>query len=417
MTSQIKQRGKSAGSFQKTVAAAVAGVSACAVMNSHALIPALLYATAIGGILFCATIVLYTLGTNSAIARRFCPVDARTSCNKVLEYGIFRKHITWADLGLMYFTFQLLYLWLSAATNVLASSIPLLYIPGFLCLLVTFGLVIYQGVYIGQWCRLCLCITVIVCCQAVLLVLHAASGVYHPPQGGAPTLLIVSCAVLTAGWLVIKPFVIKTRENAALRQDLTRFRQTPEIFVAFLTQQRVVQPLRASDGAILLGDPEASYHLLAILNPYCKACAAEFFRLKKLFVKLPTTICLNIYFHVPGWNQNRREIRTAQYLIDAYMAAVDTATQMSLLTDWLCKRNLRRWIDKWGHSHPSVAGQILERHESWCREYQIVGTPALFLNGFEFPKPYRIADLHYLLQQNAILPVLRPTKLPSNFSL
>ena len=395
MTSPKKTTSRGDSAFLTRLLIA-AGVLICALTwgCNFALVPLLLFIFGIGGIGMCVSIILKTIGAENAITRQLCAAESTSDCSEVLAHGVLWKGITWGDIGLMYFITQVLFLWFSAATNNIQAFFPLLDVPAILDIPLTFGLLAYQGFVLKQWCRLCLSVTAILWIQAGLLTWFALRQGHLPVTGVFPILTFLTCLVISAAWILIKPLVVKAEENKKVREQFTRLKRIPEVFVSLLKQQRQVE----FEQEIVLGDRNAPVHLFCVVNPYCKACAADFPKLNSLLVKFPETVRITLCFYVPAQLKNNKRTVAAQALVDAYFSHSDPAKQRLLFKDWFRMRKLALWLTIWGPTVPARDTELLIRHERWCKEGEIKFTPTHFLNGYEWPQPYKIGDLTHVME-------------------
>ena len=362
---------------------------------SFSLIPFLTYVFAVAGLLVCVSIVLKTMGRDNAFVRQFCPAESESDCAEVLKHGTLWKEVTLGDVGLMYFGAQLLFLLFAAGTGNVTAFFPALYVPAGLDFLLTFGLLAYQGFIIKQWCRLCLFVTAIIWVQAGLMGGHLQ---HLAAVSTTSVITLLNCLLLSGTWLLIKPLVAKAEENKKIRDRFLKLKRIPSIFVTVLKQQRSVAFNEPAQARIVLGNRDAPLQLLAVINPYCRACASEYPKIHQLLTKSADSIGVTIVFYVPGRFTAHKKTLAAQALTDAYFSDGDPVRQRRLFRDWFKIRKLRVWKSRWEPIVAHTDTGLLVRHETWCASNGIKFTPALFLNGYEVPDPYKIQDVSRMIE-------------------
>jgi Vitamin K epoxide reductase family len=363
----------------------------------------------------CLSIILHLVGQDNTITRQFCATEGKFNCDEVLEKGKLWKDINLADLGLIYFCTQFLFLWIGAATHSggMAAAEPtafgLLFFPAMTALGLTVALLIYQGAVIHRWCRTCLMVTAVLWLQGSAFLwqlIHSGSagfrGLILPHRTPTTTSLLYllpACCCIAASWIIVKPWLVTIEQNKKIRLVLNTWKKNTDFFWALLKEQRQMEYYQPWTDDFTLGDPRAPIQLVCLMNPYCKACAREYVYLDQLLRRAPGQIGLTIRFYLKRVNFSDHRTRAVNDILQTYFAYPDPADRARLLKDWFRLVNPVAWKSKWPRPKTPPDKELLEKHREWCEQNSLTITPFIFLNGREIPDIYKTVDLSYHLSR------------------
>ena len=60
--------------------------------------------------------------------------------------------------------------------------------------------------------------------------------------------------------------------------------------------------------------------------------------------------------------------------------------------------DLNKWLLKWGETDNEIYANLLETQQKWCHKNNINFTPAVYINGRQFPKEYNKSDINYFIE-------------------
>lgn len=354
----------------------------------------------LAGIGICLSIILHLTGKDNTLTRQFCATEGKFNCDEVLERGRLGKHLSLADLGLIYFCTQFLFLWLGAATGSGAGALALLFAPAACAVAMTIGLLAWQAFAIGRWCRLCLLVTGVIWLQfAPVLWQFAATG-WQTPGRNLPYILVASIC-LAGTWIIFKPWLATMEQNKSVRLMLNKWKKNTDFFSSLLQEQRLAVNRESWDDDLVLGDPQAPAQLICVMGTYCPVCAREYTHLSQLLRNPNLHVGVTIRFSLKTTNLLDRRALAAKKILDACLTYTDPADRIRLLRDWFRVMDLETWQQKWPVQLEPVERSLLDKHKQWCTQNKIRTTPVYFLNGREVPELYKLSDLSFHLSRGA----------------
>ncbi len=342
------------------------------------------------------SVILYLAGKDNTNTRQFCPAKERSDCKDVLQRGQLWKNIGLADLGFVYFCTQFLFLWIAASTRLAGWALPLLFLPAALALVLTIGLLAYQGLVIHRWCRMCLLITGTLWLQFIPLLWQVTTTHWASP---VTDLLFVFpvCLCMASSWLFFKQWLVRSEQNKHIRQVLARWKQNSGVFWSVLKERRQLKDFRQWEDDLGLVDPRADMQFICLMSPFCKACAKEYPLIDHLIKKSAGKIGITIRFYVRDANHPDHRTQAIKNILEAYFAYTTPAQRAALLLDWYKIGNVNAWKKKWPVKDPRDVMDLIHKYQQWCTDNQVSITPSCFVNGWELPDVYKIPDLTFHL--------------------
>jgi hypothetical protein len=349
-------------------------------------------------------IALRQMGRTTFLTRYLCGADGKYSCDKVLQDGnVFGKWVL-EDIGVIYFGAQFLFLWISSCITGVGPDLDLPAIISLLCLPFTGVLLVYQGFFIKSWCKICLFITGILWAQAAIFAWTLSQG-EKPGQLWLTTLkirmqtdtvlLLMACICLSLSWLVIKPLIKRSGEIGVMRKLFSKLKHDPALFHTLLERQ--IKTISHTDFAddFTFGNQNAIYRLIVVLNPYCKPCAEDFFKIYALLKESDKDFGVTFRFMT---DPTRIHQTATRILLGGCLAEPVEYIRLKMLRDWFTTRKLKVWRTKWNVQGNFELNDTLVRHQDWCRSNGITYTPVVFINGKGLPEPFQLSDLKYLIR-------------------
>lgn len=370
-----------------------------------AIFPLLILIPSLAGVYVCRLIILHLMNNDSPLGKKLCGNSGKFNCDTVLtsDLGKVSKNIHLADVGLIYFISQSLFLILETINGKSSGCIAIITLPCLLAFALTFVSLAYQAFVIKSWCKMCLLVVSIIWLQAIMLVMHFALTAGDQKTGFFtnisfneffPSLLTFTVSLLIAGtWLFIKSAVLKASEAKMAKARLLLFKKNPAVFRSLLKTQRTVNS-DLWEGDFLLGNIGAPTQLIAALNPYCIPCAREYGELLTLLKMFPNSLSVIIRFLVHT-ETDHKQTTAVRYLLNEY-ANTPKDKQPDILERWFRTKSLSNSEDLLSHSNPGQ-NDLLKKHQQWFGESKIQHTPTLFINGQEMPKFYTASDLKILM--------------------
>ncbi|HMK17153.1 MAG TPA: vitamin K epoxide reductase family protein [Chitinophagaceae bacterium] len=356
---------------------------------------------AIAGIFVSWMVVSKDLGLENKIADQVCGKNA--DCNSVIHstVGKLPFKIGWSDAGMIYFPFLLLTLLVASFTDSLVGIYPLLVLLAAMAMPITIVSIYYQRKVIKKWCRLCLITDILLWLQFFVLLPQTSNQLHY---GFSKTIFIDTVLpifllfVIATTWLWLKALIKQNKKSEEENFASERFRRSQDIFYALLERQKkiTVNP----DGlGIIIGNPEATNTITKICNPYCGPCANAHPLIERLLEE-KENLKVQILFTSPDDDKNimtkptkhlmalyeKNESQLIEKALDDWYGA-DKKDYDVFAGKYILNGELERQSDK------------LKAMRTWCIEMKIEFTPTFFINGYQLPKQYTIADVKYFLEE------------------
>jgi uncharacterized membrane protein/thiol-disulfide isomerase/thioredoxin len=345
----------------------------------------------VGGLL-----IWYEVDQHNPALKQICSAGGKTNCNAILHSKASKIFgVSWSVIGFTYFAGSLI--------SLLAKGIyhlPVLSILAWLNLMalpyILFS-IYYQAKIAKQWCIMCLAVQGILALQFVV----ALSGSFHSISAGVITSLnILSIAVcFIIPFLVVTlllPALVEAKESKKNRISLQRLKHNSEIFHALLNKQKAITESTEGLG-ITIGNPDAKYKLLKVCNPYCGPCAKAHPLIEELIHNNPD-VNVRILFTASDRNEDVLAPPVKHLLAIAEKGNEEKTKQA--LDDWYLsdKKDYQSFASKYPlNGELKMQGDKIKAMREWCDKAEIAFTPTFFVNGYQLPEIYSVADLKYFL--------------------
>jgi thiol-disulfide isomerase/thioredoxin len=193
------------------------------------------------------------------------------------------------------------------------------------------------------------------------------------------------------GWIYLKPILDAKDKNYTYKRNLKKLKSDPVIFDSLLTRSKKINNL-TWDLGILLKNESPRYHVIKVCNPYCGPCAKAHPELERLVEE--GIIDLQIIFF-PNNSTDDLHAKTISHLL-AINSKGDPKVTQEALDHWYTaeKKDYAAFAGRY-----PMNGELDQQQEkllamkTWCEKEGITHTPTIFINGYELPKEYRIADI------------------------
>lgn len=354
----------------------------------------------VGLALSTALVSLHVDGKGSP-ARRLCQTSDTTDCHSILDspaaklFGLF----SWAELGMIYFGFQLVALLVGVLSQQVASTLGILAVLGFVAVPYVPYSIYYQAKVVRQWCRFCLGVQAVLTLQASLVFLtNPFSFNNFSIFSYTPFLWGVALPVLI--WLIVKPLWIESIKGKEAIQNLRRFQSNEKLFTEMLASQATMPPIPRDMPVLRYGNPEAANTLTVVTNPFCGPCAQMHERIDKLlaanpFIKIETIV-------LTGDDPNEKRARLAAL----WLALQEKGQEVQMAMERWYKLQTKD-VDFYAQGINDDAGEPqMEKvmaSSQWVNNAKINSTPTVLLNGRRIPEPFQVEDLSYLLTNEPTL--------------
>ncbi len=349
------------------------------------------------GIGISSLIVKHELGFQSKAIDKFCTATESTSCDAVLNSkgASISKHFKLSDISLIYFA-GIVLSWILLVNFSTNNSIII--IISLITLPITLYSIYYQYAIVKKWCPLCLGIVAVLWLQCCTLFLTKTSFISIKLDFNSSFILFFSFLLTTTLWLFIKPLLKKQQELEKLEIEHYKFKRNFELFNAVYSKSKVIDTSPIDPKEIILGNKNASLRILIITNPSCFYCKEAHTDLENILKKNSDTVNITIRFNINIKDKNSIAHRVTEKLIEIYNTESEELCIDALHEVYKSDVDLDKWIFKWGEPSNGIFNNLLKMQQDWCHENSINFTPALYVNGKQFPKEYNRSDLNYFIE-------------------
>ncbi len=333
-----------------------------------------------------------------SVKRKKSGCDAMLNSNKVNFLG----NITFSDLTITYFSFQIVVLGLS---NHFSSFYSILAIISYILIPIVVFSLYYQYFKVKAWCQLCLIVDAILIIQALIITYQSIRGLYIEDVQFIKIIFSISLFTTILGSTIL----VKKAQKTIIRVKTEKFTykrvvQSVSVFLHLLLGQRMVRATPIQ-GEIALGNSIAPIKIIMVSNLYCNPCKLQHKIIDELLMAYPEKIQVSIRFLQS--NEENGRITPSQYILgywlkNIYETSNVTDRALEMLQDWYEMMDL----EKFTYLYPLKIGSLLntvqsiEREQSlWFRESKIVKTPTIFINGHLLPEEYNLENLASLIPE------------------
>lgn len=355
---------------------------------------------ALSGLLISILIVNRELGFKSKVVDAFCSDGESTSCDEVLNSkgaSLF-NFLKLSDLSVIYFL-GLVITWLLVLafgkTNSIIILLTTLTIP------VTLYSIYYQYIIVEKWCPLCLGIVAVLWTQFGTFLIGGAGIKDISLNFGNSVIALFSFLLATSIWIFIRPLLHGRHELGKLKIEHYKFKRNFDLFLSVLNKGVRLEPnLPTFEGReIVLGNVHANVSILLVTSPQCFYCKSAHNELEKVLDKNPDDINLVIRFNVNAKEKEDIGNRVCSRLLELYETQPVETLLKAMGEAYAEDSDLPKWLLDWGEpiNHEDYSTILLEQQQ-WCIEKEVHFTPAVYINGKEFPKEYQRTDISYFIE-------------------
>ncbi|WP_288068365.1 vitamin K epoxide reductase family protein [Xylanibacter rodentium] len=336
------------------------------------------------GILFCAMLIEKQLFGKSHYGDRVCSLFHHADCNSVLDGPMAKIFgISWSEIGLGYFTANILLLSLFPVSS---GSVSVINWAGML-----YGVwsVYYQWHVAKSWCVLCVIVQVIIWAMGIT----ATVSHFTVPFAFDIVSALLSCiafAICIMGVHQYTSAYVVENERVRAVQHYRALKANSAVAKVLIKGGEYYE-ITLHDSSIIFGNPKAKLRVTILSNPHCNPCARMHTQVERLLSMSKKEICVQYIFS--SFNEMLED--SNRYLISCYM---DNPKDEAL-----CKFNLWYTKEKFdykkivkmnkSHIHTDVVEKEIEKHRAWRKKTSLIETPTILVNGYKLSDEYELVDL------------------------
>lgn len=358
------------------------------------------FGLALAGLLISVLIVNHELGIKSKAVDAFCGSGESTSCDEVLNSkgtSLF-NFLKLSDLSIIYFSGLVITWLLVLAFGKTDSVITLLSV---LAIPVTLYSIYYQYIVIKKWCPLCLGIVAVLWSQFGSLLMSDAPFKDISLNFNNSAIALFSFLLAASIWIFIRPLLNEQQAFQKLKIEYYKFKRNFDLFLSVLDKESRVEPNLPTLGSkeIVLGNLHANVNILLVTSPQCFYCKSAHKDIERVLDKNSDEINLRVRFNVNAKDKENIGSRVCSRLLELYATESIETIVKAIGEVYAENSDLQKWLLTWGEpvNHEAFSSILREQRE-WCIEKEVHFTPAVFINGKEFPKEYQRTDLSYFIE-------------------
>lgn len=366
-------------------------------MSDEKLSAKLFFIFPIIGIVFSITALKDLLGAKSSLLNEFCNLTASTNCTTVVDSKKWKffEIISFSDLSILFFGSQLISLFvflisLNAEAFFLIQKILL-----FASVPVLLTSLYYQKNVEKKWCPICLVIILTIISELIYIVsLHEGEFKFllYP--------LIIFGFIFFATalfWYFLKSIFLQLKKLKENQYKAMRFERNFQIFKNTLqSRDKVFLPATP----LILGNKNALTILTIITNPFCGHCKKVHEILDKILDAEKLNIQIRIIIKADLENETDERMRLYSNLYNIYLEKGDYSFRESLKY-WFNSKDISAWLKRFELSdiNQMNINNIYENHFKWSVDNNYNYTPAIFINGYEYPKQFERENLIFYIKE------------------
>ena len=335
------------------------------------------------------------MGLHSKSLDKFCEASENNSCDDVLNskgaiiFGVFKL----SDVGIVYFSSIILSIFLFSLTS--ESSSQLFYNLSVLSLLFIPYSIYYQWRIIKKWCPLCLIVIGVLLIQGLLVLFFVdISFVFNSTE---IIVTLFSLVLLSIFWSELKPGLKKKQEFSVLELEHYKFKRNSSLFITALKATDKKDMSIAGINEIALGNKEAALKIVLVTNPRCFFCKEAHQIFHEILKARKEEIQLTIRFNINTSNQESNlGLEISNQLLDIYTNQSEESA-IQALDEIYSDMEAETWLKKWKSTKHLNHVSELEKAKDWCTSNAVNFTPAIFINGYLFPKEYNKKDISFFI--------------------
>jgi thiol-disulfide isomerase/thioredoxin len=349
------------------------------------------------GILFSVAALKDLFGAKSELINNFCNITSSTSCSSIVgsdKWKIFR-YINFSDLAIVFFSSQFFGLLISLIARntfdyftiqsiLIFGSIPVLLLSLY-----------FQKFVEKKWCPICLVIISIIILEMGYFLLLSPFNYCLSFQSLLTYILIF--AIVSLGWNFLKKLLNEQKDLKENQLKSNRFLRNYEVFKNTLLSKEKTEVLLSP---IILGNPESRLIITMITNPFCGYCKSVHEMLENILTRKENDIQVHIIIKTDLDDESEENKLFFRSLVIIYNKEGEKEFRESL-NYWFEIKNVLEWLKKYQISNLDISeiDSLYDFQNNWCLNNKFTYTPAIFINGYEYPKLYERENLEFFINE------------------
>jgi glutaredoxin len=348
------------------------------------------------GILFSVIALKDLFGAENKLINNFCNISTSTSCTTVVNSEKWRifKLINFSDLSILFFTSQFLLFFISTLSGDLNAFFSIQKIISLISLPVILASLYYQGNVEKKWCPICLAIIGVMFFEMIYLISFQSEGFIISYK--SLILFGLASSIMAMVWSALKKILTQQKELKEFQFKANRFQRNYEIFKnTLLTKKKIELP----HSPLILGNKESKTQITIITNPFCGYCKEVHEILDKILEKHYDSLQVKVIIKTDIKAQSVENKKVFRSLMSIYLKDGETQFR-NALNHWFQIKNANNWLQLFQkEDNPEKVEATYNSQNDWCTENDFNYTPAIFINGYEYPEAYERANLEFFINE------------------
>ena len=347
------------------------------------------------GLFFSVQALKEVFGVESKVLTKVCNSSANVSCASVLKsdkWTLFKK-ISFSDLSLLFFTVQTVAILFFTSLNQTESFFNLQKIILAISIIPIGASLYYQKMVEKKWCPICLLIITTLLAQMVFIVLTQVTLIITIDTYALIIYALIAICLLTV-WLPLKKVLVTQKQLQEDNFKLKRFSRNYELFKNTLVKSNKID--FPANNPIVLGNSDGKLTISIITSMYCGFCKEVNKMIAEILDKNKDAR-MEVYFRVSVDKSDTTVKNVYQGLVNSYLTSGDKEFMNNILTinEY---QNYNLFKDK-NFDNLEQTNEILNQQLIFCDRQNLFYTPAIFINGYEYPKVYERSELEFFITE------------------
>jgi uncharacterized membrane protein len=187
------------------------------------------------GLITSVLLLIQSIDTNNPLIQKLCGGNNKQNCNAILSSKAAKitDELNWSEVGFFYFAGSWLVLLFNSNNPPVIAMLALLNV---LSLPYTFYSIYHQWKVAKQWCRLCCAVQALLWLEFFAFLPTVLDGLHLPALGGWAN-LITGMAIPVLSWVLIKPYLLLSKQMKPLKSQLRQYKYNKEMFNRMLNEE------------------------------------------------------------------------------------------------------------------------------------------------------------------------------------
>jgi hypothetical protein len=198
-------------------------------------------------------------------------------------------------------------------------------------------------------------------------------------------------------WKSLKSLLTKQKELIEYQLKANRFQRNYSLFKNTLLSKKTVD---FPNIPIILGNQDSKIMITVITNPFCGHCAGVHKIVDRIIERNTLNLQVRLIIKTSFDYLKNEEKEFFRSLLNSYFEYGEKEFSKRL-NEWFANKNLTNWLKKYKYKNIEQIkiNSIYKGLENWCTENNFNYTPAIFINGYEYPNVYEREQLEFFINE------------------